>query len=635
MHSSMYKAIYDALQDGLYSFDKNGKVVQINKAATDILGFTEKELMGKVAHDMFHLHAFDEQQVSLHNCPIYQSFLEGKEYVSEEYFRKKDGSVILVEVSCSAIFEEDVPTGYVVLFRDITQKKKNQNRVLSLSKIVKESQDIIVIKDLNLKVLAANNAFVKASGRDSVEDLIGKTDAEIFNVSVESEPIKSYMSDERKAQKLSPGEQLMLEEPVIYPDGSTKYFRTAKFPIYDGDVVIATANISTDITMQKNYEKKLQKQVHEEIQKRTENELLYNKIFDTANLGICLTNTEGRFAAVNPEYCNIYGYQEDELIGKHFTIVVPDEHKESLSKLHYDFLIHEKEELSTEWTVIRKDGKHIRILASASRLENVVGGPYKITTVSDITEAYKTRELQQQQEALLIQQSKMAAMGEMLGAIAHQWRQPLNVINCTTLDMKLKSDLDSLDKSSLEKSLSDLENITQEMSRTIEDFMNFFKVDKKVAEFSIYECFNYALRIFEAQFKSLNITLHVEISKELVLNGIMGELEQVFLNFLSNSKDAFVETQVTNKNIKIYTQVDEKYTKIIYEDSAGGIDENILASIFNPYFTTKVKGTGIGLYMSSLIISNTFKGEIFANNIYEDKRRVGTKFLIEVPRRAQ
>jgi len=624
MTQNFYSAIYDALQDGLYSFDKEGKILQINKAATELLGFSKEELLGKIGHDLFHLHSFTEQ-LPIEKCPIYKAFFAKKSFQGEEFFRKKNGTIFLAEVSGSPVFDdENNANGYVVLLRDITKKRKQEEQILALNKVVQETRDIIVIKDLNLKVIATNKAFVEASGKSSIEELIGKTDAEIFEVSEKTEPIKSYIRDEVRAQKLSAGEFIKTEEPIIYPNGDKKIFKTIKFPIYDNKKLIATANVSTDITQEKEHKESLEKRVQEEIQKSKESEFLYNQIFETTNLGICLTNIEGRFVAVNPGYCKIHGYKENELIGNHFSMVVPPEYRQNLTKLHDEFLIEKKGDLSNEWEVMRKDGRHIHILATASRLENLAGGPYKVTTISDVTAAHKARELQQSQEAMLIQQSKMAAMGEMLGAIAHQWRQPLNVINCTTLDIKLKKEMEILDDETLSSSLNDLENLVQQMSRTIDDFMNFFKKDKKTSLFSIKDCFLYAFNIFEAQFKNQQISVAVNIDENLKLDGILGELEQVFLNFLSNAKDAFAESNIKDKQVKIYSVVEEQSIKIVFEDNAGGIEENTVNKIFNPYFTTKQNGSGIGLYMSSLILNNTFNAKIYAQNIYnENQIRVG------------
>lgn len=635
MDVNLFQAIYDAMQDGLYAFDKNGKILNVNTAMEKMLGFSKEELVGALGHDLFHLHAFDEQ-LPIEKCPIYKAFLDSREYQGEEVFRRKDGSHIHVEVSCSIVYQEKKKYGYVVLCKDISKRKKIEQEMISLSKVVEEMQDIIVIKDLDLRVIATNDAFAKISGHKSTDELIGKTDAQIFGVDPLNEPIRSYMEDELEAQTLAPGEYLSKDEPIICPDGEEKYFRTRKFPIFDDHSrVIATANISVDITQQKNYEKLLEKSVEEEIQKRSQNEYFYNKIFETANLGICLTNIEGRFVAVNPAYCNIYGYKEDELVGQHFTKVVPKVNQETMTRLHDDFLIHKKQELSGEWDVLDRHGKKMRILASAGILEDIVGGPYKITTITDITDSHEARRIQQEQQAMLVQQSKLAAMGEMLGSIAHQWRQPLNVMNVTTLDMKFKMQMGLLEEEFLKECIGELEHVTQEMSQTIDDFMDFFKPTKRKEEFSIKDTFEHAYRIVASQMKNSNIHVSVDLDEKLYLDGVKGELEQVFLNLLVNAKDALLERQKDKKVVEIYTDEEDDANIISIQDNAGGIDEAIIEKIFEPYFTTKEshKGTGIGLYMSSMIISKTFGGKLEAKNIYDNGgTRKGVAMRIVVPK---
>ena len=230
MDKKIYSAIYDALDEGLYSFGEKGEILQINKFARQILGYTQEELLGKIGHDIFHLHSFTEQ-LPIEECPIYKAFLAKKSYKGEEKFRIKDGTIILAEVSGSPIVDSELKaSGYVVLFRDITEKRKQEEQIFALNRVVQESRDIIVIKDLDLKVIATNKAFAKASGKTSVEELLGKTDAQIFGISENEEPVKSYMRDEKNTQKLSAEEFLKVEEPVIYPDGSTKIFKTRTSP---------------------------------------------------------------------------------------------------------------------------------------------------------------------------------------------------------------------------------------------------------------------------------------------------------------------------------------------------------------------------------------------------------------------
>jgi len=631
MESKFLKNVYNAMAEGLYAFDADAKITHLNPAAIRILGYDEKDLLGKIGHFIFHAH---KGTVGLLDCPLYKAFLEGVPYESESIFITKAAAPIHVNVSATPLMENDTQIGYVVLFRDISEKKRLEKERDAFFSIVKNTDDIIVIKDLNLKVIATNEAFVKASGKKSLDDLIGKTDAEIFGVSETSEPIATYMSDERRAQTLPNGHSLVREEPVFYPNGETRTFKTRKFPIYKDGTVFATANISMDITQEKLYTQSLEAQISQEVAHREESESFYGKIFETANLGICLTDTQGRFVAVNPAYCKIYGYEEAELIGKPFTMVVPPERHEQLKALHDEFLFLKIEELGMEWEVVRKDGKHIQIYASAGILENIVGGPYKITTISDITEMIQARKMQQEQEALLIQQSKMAAMGEMLGHIAHQWRQPLNVINCTTLDIRLKKDMEQLDNATLDKSLLGIETLTDQMSETINDFMSFYKPDKVKRDFLLHESITNASKIIAAQLGSYKITLLIHVDETIMIYGSSGEFQQVILNLLTNAKDALITKETIQRKIIISAKEEVSQVLVHFEDNAGGIDEAILPKIFEPYFTTKVHsgGTGIGLYMSSMIVKQTFKGTLEANNIYNASTILGARFTITLPK---
>lgn len=633
MDNQVYETIYQSMQEGLYVFDASGNIVQINPSGERILGYKADEIIGYVGHYLFHAHA-KNNLIPIEDCPIFKAFKAGKPYSGEEIFCTKSGDLITVEVSCTPLNDSQMQSGYLVMFRDITARKKEQEEMLAFSKIVKETKDIIVIKDLDLRILATNQAFADACGKKSPQDVIGLTDAEAFGMDQQSEPIKSYTQGELKAQQLPQGKSLEVEEPVVYPDGMVRIFKTRKFPIYNtSNELIATANISVDITHQKELETKLKQQVMDEVQKRAEGEAFYNRIFETANLGICLTDKDGRFVVVNPAYCNIYGYTQSELIGNHFTMVVPNENHNELIKLHDKFIDGSQEELPQEWNAVGKNGRQIHIVATAGRLDNIVGGPYKITTITDMTDAYKTRKLQQKQEVMLIQQSKLASMGEMLGAIAHQWRQPLNVINCTTLDLRLKKEMGLLDDMFLEKAIKELSQMTNSMSKTIDDFMNFFRPNKTKTFFSLYTCVTYAVDILAAQLNNHGVRLENLIDPKVEVFGAIGELEQVVLNIISNARDAYDEQELEQKPILIYSNILDNRIELIIEDEAGGIDEKAIDKIFEPYFTTKGdnQGTGIGLYMCSIIMEKTFAGTIKAENYRAKSGQKGIRMIMRFP----
>ncbi len=225
------------------------------------------------------------------------------------------------------------------------------------------------------------------------------------------------------------------------------------------------------------------------------------------------------------------------------------------------------------------------------------------------------------QEQLLIQQSKLAAMGEMISAIAHQWRQPLNSLAIGVQDIKLSHDFGELDSEYITKMVESSMDSISYMSKTIDDFRNFFKPDKNPIEFYILESVHDALSILEATFKSLNITVEI-FGEDAKMVGFKNEFAQVVLNLLSNAKDAIMDRRLRldgefDGKINIDTSVNGNEMFIRMTDNGGGVDAEAMERIFEPYFTTKssTNGTGLGLYMSRMIIQNHNNGNLKVKNV--------------------
>ena len=364
-----------------------------------------------------------------------------------------------------------------------------------------------------------------------------------------------------------------------------------------------------------------------------DSEAFYEQIFETANLGICILDKEGRFVALNSAYGKMYGYSEAELIGKHFNLLVPEVLREITQAHHSTFLKHEAIAYDGEMESLRKDGKCIHVYASEGILEHIIGGPYKIMTVFDISQMVEARKVQKEQEAMLVQQNKLAAMGEMIGHIAHQWRQPLNVMNITTLDLKFKHELGTLSGEKLHSALGMIEALSEQMSNTINDFMNFFTPNKEKNDFSVYETVLYATKIVEVQLNNEGISLSINIDPALKVHGLANELQQVILNLLTNAKDAFRTKEIAMKQICLVAWSKEDQIYVSVEDNAGGIDEALMERIFEPYFTTKGKmqGSGIGLYICSMIMKQSFGGIIRVENITHEDVPIGARFILEFP----
>ena len=237
------------------------------------------------------------------------------------------------------------------------------------------------------------------------------------------------------------------------------------------------------------------------------------------------------------------------------------------------------------------------------------------------------------QQRILSQQAKMAAMGEMLGNIAHQWRQPLSVITTVATGMKLQKEFDSLDDETFDKSIDNITNSALYLSNTIEDFRNFFRTDKEETLFSVKDIFEKVFKLTDAQFKNLEIIFIKEIN-DFKLFGFENEFVQALINILNNAKDA-LENMEKPRLIFISTKKDNDKLIIKITDNAGGINEDIIDKVCEPYFTTKhqAKGTGIGLYMTEEIIVNHMNGSFNINNCefeYEGKKYKGVEITIEM-----
>lgn len=231
------------------------------------------------------------------------------------------------------------------------------------------------------------------------------------------------------------------------------------------------------------------------------------------------------------------------------------------------------------------------------------------------------------QEQMLIQQSRQAAMGEMIGNIAHQWRQPLNTLGLYTQRLGYFYGSPSFTKEFLDTSVAKSNEIIQYMSRTIDDFRNFFSTEQDKSDFTADEAVNKVLSLVEANFKEHRIRVEIVNKKETTIHGYPNEYAQVLLNILINAKDALTERTIESPRLKITMDRKKGKSLVTVSDNAGGIPDDIINKIFDPYFTTKgpQQGTGVGLFMCKNIIENKMSGKISVRNSDE-----GAEFRIEV-----
>jgi PAS domain S-box-containing protein len=222
-----------------------------------------------------------------------------------------------------------------------------------------------------------------------------------------------------------------------------------------------------------------------------------------------------------------------------------------------------------------------------------------------------------EKEQMLLSQNRQAAMGEMLGNIAHQWRQPLNALGLMIQQLLMIYDLGQLTREYLEDNVNSSMELVQHMSRTIDDFRNYFRPDKERSEFKVSEAMSNALSLIEDSFKSQHIGIEIVVKDDPAIYGYRNEFAQALLNILNNARDALTERDTEDAKVKIIIWSEDGKAVITISDNAGGIPEKIMGKIFDPYFTTKgpQRGTGIGLFMSKTIIEKNMGGRLTARNI--------------------
>jgi signal transduction histidine kinase len=269
--------------------------------------------------------------------------------------------------------------------------------------------------------------------------------------------------------------------------------------------------------------------------------------------------------------------------------------------------------------------------------EKVEKKTYQLKELNDkLEEKIEERVLEiKEKDSILIQQTKMAAMGEMLQNIAHQWRQPLSSISTASTGVKLLNEMHVLKDSDLNKSMDSINDSAQYLSQTIEDFRGFFDPrNSKQKEFKISDALDKTLKLVKSQFVSKEIEI-IKYIEDISIVSIENELIQVLVNILNNSRDALMK--IENQKKMVFINVYKRENKLVIEikDNAKGIKEEIIYRIFEPYFTTKhqSQGTGVGLYMSENIIRTHLKGTINVKNetyIYNEENYTGAKFTIEI-----
>lgn len=226
-------------------------------------------------------------------------------------------------------------------------------------------------------------------------------------------------------------------------------------------------------------------------------------------------------------------------------------------------------------------------------------------------------ESKRQTEQLMIHQSRLASMGEMIGNISHQWKQPLAQISSALINLELYQERKKLDEAKIYEFIEETSKQINFMSETVDDFKNFFKPNTLKREFSADEVINQTIKILNASLKKYQIEMDIDIRENFTIFANFNEIIQILINIINNAKDAFKQSYVKPRVIKIYTFIKDNRKNLCVQNNAGAIKASFLKVIFEPHFSTKESGSGLGLYMSRLIASKN-NALIFARNVDEN-----------------
>ena len=536
MNKNKYKEQLDTLQKlahiGLWEFDLSTQTLNCSDEIYSIFEL-DKTKFNPTYENFFNLVHPDDKQVIR---DIYINSLQTKKkFKIIHRLLMPDERIKYVEQSGNTIFDEKgnplVSSGTV---QDITElsmaKIESESEHNKLKAILGNIPDLLWIKDVGGVYITCNKRFEEFFGAKD-EDIINKTDYDF----VDKELADFFRNNDIKA--MNSEKPLSNFEEIIFANGHKEYLQTTKSKVIDSNGnIIGILGLGRDLTKLRDKELELLEQ-QEELQ----------SIYNTTKDGLAIIDIKTNFIKVNKAYCDITGLSQEELLQTSCFALSDPEDIERVKGIFNEFL--EKGFIdSFEKICIIKD-RRINVALSAAWM------PDKKNILLNMKDITKNK--------LFEEQSKLAAMGEMIGNIAHQWRQPLSVITTISSGIKVRSEYEKLENYNVVSDMNIIMEQAQYLSQTIDDFRNFIRDTNEVQNLSIKNTIEKTLTILHSVIVNNGITIITDLKDDMDINGYENELIQSFINIMNNAKDAIKEHLKNNDEKLIFINTSKEKSSLI------------------------------------------------------------------------
>jgi two-component system CheB/CheR fusion protein len=590
--------------------DKNGNITTINEAGCKILGATKEEIIGLNwfkhfiskgetldAQEVFHSFMDKEHtEIAHHVNNIIDA--EQKEHLiawNNAPYTDEDGNII----------------GLIATGNDITKEEYLNTELIKTN--IKYSQTFQAAQ-IGIAHIGCDGPWLDVN--NYLCQLLGYTREEMLGLTFQDITFKDDLDlDLLKKQELL--------------DGTSDHYQIQKrYICKDGHIIWATLSVVliSDTLKKPLYFISIIQDISQIKMLSLELESRKNELEDVVSFTpnpIMIYNENGTLLMMNQAWTELTGYTIRDIPNIQSWRTKACKENNSFEQIDMEKLFLENLPLNVgEVKILTKDNKELTWILSVSPLKNRYNEMrVVIASAMDITQL-------QRNEELMLLQSRQAAMGDMIGMIAHQWRQPLSVIGMVANNLKAALALQKeITVHDIEKLTSVLDEQTQYLSHTIDDFRTFFKPEKAKEKISLCKIFDKLKSMLLQTLENNNIILEFTHNCSIEIVTYPNELVQVLLNLINNAKDAIKERQIQNGKIIIDTQVDTENLTILIKDNAGGIDKSVITNLGEPYVTTKSKnGTGLGIYMSLMILGKHFHGNLTWKNCDD-----GSCFTIILP----